>query len=101
MASLQLHNHNAISSSIPSEPTLTLPPNSADYTLDSSASSVINVEPAEGIMIHDIDVDASHTDGEDIDAMDSVRRPDQGEDSKKLLRDHLRKSLNHKVTPSG
>jgi vacuolar fusion protein MON1 len=101
MASLQLYNHNATSSSNPSEPTLNLPPNSADYLLDSSASSVINLEPAEGIMIHDIDVDTSQTDGEDIEAMDKVGQPDTGEDSKKLLRDQLRKSLNHKVTPSG
>lgn len=100
MASLQLHNHNATSST-PSEPILSLPLNSADYTLDSSASSVINVEPAEGILIHDIDVDANQTDGEDIESIDKARQPDQGEDSKKLLRDQLRKSLNHKVTPSG
>ncbi|KAF5315324.1 hypothetical protein D9619_006994 [Psilocybe cf. subviscida] len=100
MASLQLHNHNATSSSVPSDLTLTLPPNSADYLLDSSASSVINVEPAEGILIHDIDIDANNTDGEDIEAIDKVRQPEQGEESKKLLRDQLRKSLNHKVTPS-
>lgn len=74
---------------------------SADNFLDSSASSVIDVEPAEGILIQDIDTDMSHTDTEDIETIDKAAVPTQSDGTKQLLRDQLRKSLTHKAVHAG
>jgi len=55
------------------------------------------MEPAEGILMQDIDADVDHTDAEDLETIDKVAPPAQVEGTKKLLRDQLRKSLTHKA----
>ena len=89
-----IHSHNL-------EPPLPTKSGSGDHVLDSSASSVIGIEPAEGILMQDIDADVDHTDGEDLEAIDKAAPPAQVEGTKKLLRDQLRKSLTHKAAQSG
>jgi len=62
------------------------------------------MEPAEGILIQDIDADRDSTDTEDIDSLDKTRPSsagDQGEGPQQVLRDQLKRSLSHKVTTSG
>jgi len=62
------------------------------------------MEPAEGILIQDIDADRDSTDTEDIDSLDKTRPSsagDQGEGPQQALRDQLKRSLSHKVTTSG
>ena len=70
---------------------------STDYVLDSSASSVIDMDPGEGILIQDID---AQTDAEDVEAIDKafISTPSNGQ--KQLLRDQLR-SLSHRAVQSG
>jgi hypothetical protein len=74
---------------------------SGDHVLDSSASSVIGLEPDEGILVHDIDADVDHTDAEDLETIDKTALPTQEEGTKKRLRDQLRKSLTLKAAQSG
>lgn len=63
--------------------------------LDSSASSVINMDPAEGLLIQDIDTD---TDVEDVrPSSHSIDRDDQKRD----LREELKKSLSKRVAVTG
>lgn len=100
LSNLHIHSHNAT----PSGADISAPPlalTSADQTLNSSASSVIDMEPAEGILIQDLDADVEQTDAEDVVSIDKAVANVQAEDTKKLLRDQLRKSLNHKVAHTG
>lgn len=102
LSNLHIHSHNSGSTSPRSN--LEIPPlpmKSGDHVLNSSASSVMDVEPAEGILIQDMDADTSQTDTEDIETMDISRAPPQSEGSKQLLRDQLRKSLSHKAVHPG
>ena len=63
----------------------------------SSASSVIDMDPGEGILIQDIDAEVDQTDSEDVDkAFVSTSSDDQ----KQLLRDQLR-SLGHRTVQPG
>ncbi|KJA17430.1 hypothetical protein HYPSUDRAFT_1016123 [Hypholoma sublateritium FD-334 SS-4] len=99
LSNLHIHSHNATSS----EPDLYLPTaalRSADQTLNSSSSSVIDMEPAEGILIQDIDTDIERTEAEDVPSIDAATTSAQAEGTKNLLRDQLR-SLSQKVTHSG
>jgi len=62
--------------------------------LDSSASSVINMDVAEGLLLQEID--AESTDMEDLETLDKsglISRDEQ----KQALRDQLKKSLNQQV----
>jgi len=81
-------------------PSLPKQSGSGDHVLDSSASSVIGLEPDEGILVQDIDADVDHTDVEDLETIDKTA-PAQVEGTKKRLRDQLRKSLTHKAAQSG
>jgi hypothetical protein len=100
LSNLHIHSHNLIPSQM--EP-LSLPKQSGsgDHVLDSSASSVIGLEPDEGILVHDIDADVDHTDAEDLETIDKTALPTQEEGTKKRLRDQLRKSLTLKAAQSG
>jgi len=63
--------------------------------LDSSASSVINMDVAEGLLLQEID--AESTDMEDLETLDKsglIGRDEQ----KQALRDQLKKSLNQQVS---
>ena len=73
---------------------------SADYLLDSSASSVIDMDPGEGILIQDIDAEVDQTDGEDTETIDKAFVSTSSDGQKQLLRDQLR-SLSHRVVQSG
>ncbi len=67
--------------------------------LDSSASSVINMDPAEGLLIQDIDTD---TDVEDLDsARPSTSHSIDRDDQKRDLREQLKRSLTERVTATG
>ncbi|KAF8158266.1 trafficking protein Mon1-domain-containing protein [Crassisporium funariophilum] len=58
------------------------------------------MDPAEGILIQDIDADVGHTDAEDIETLDKSVLPVQSDGPKKLLRDQLRKTLSHRAAQS-
>ncbi|KAG6907859.1 hypothetical protein DXG01_007123 [Tephrocybe rancida] len=96
LSNLHIHSHSVESSSnIPPVPTL--PSHSSSLALDSTASSVINLDLNEGILIQDGDVEAEEP--EEMNVMPLESDIDRGdEESKKTLRDHLRKTLNHTIT---
>lgn len=97
LSSLHIHSHNT-------PPYTDSPPfqlKSAEHFLDSSASSVIDVEPPEGLLIHDLDAETNPSDTEDIYAADQAPGPAPGEESKHLLREQLKKSLNQRVSQAG
>jgi hypothetical protein len=81
-----------------SAPTITFqpPPNPA---LDSTASSVVNLDLNEGILIQDVDAETDTVDGEDVTVMGIVHTTDEA--SKKSLRDQLRKTLSHRPSRPG
>ncbi|KAF9534492.1 trafficking protein Mon1-domain-containing protein [Crepidotus variabilis] len=97
LSNLHIHSHNMVPNQMDNRSS-TSPP-ATDYALDSSASSVINVEPAEGLLIQDID--AEHTDTEDTESFDKSPPPgvvqDQSEGPKQALREKLRKSLSQRA----
>ncbi|KAI0320195.1 trafficking protein Mon1-domain-containing protein [Amylostereum chailletii] len=64
--------------------------------IESSASSVFNVDMNEGILVPEADADVSTVDGEAGSAMGRSSSPAGDESSKKALRDQLRKTLSKK-----
>src|SRR5882757_707562 len=60
----------------------------ADYLLDSSASSVIDMDPGEGILIQDIDAEVQ-TDAEDVETIDKAYVSTSSDGQKQFLRDQL------------
>ena len=58
------------------------------------------MEPAEGMLIQDIDTDIERTYAEDVASIDTAAASGQAEGTRNLLRDQLR-SLSQKVTHSG
>ncbi|KAJ6525298.1 trafficking protein Mon1-domain-containing protein [Mycena vulgaris] len=96
LSNLRVHSYGAGSSTVAtseSAPTVTFqpPPNPA---LDSTASSVVNLDLNEGILIQDVDADTDTVDGEEITVMGIVNTTDEA--SKKSLRDQLRRTLSHR-----
>jgi hypothetical protein len=68
---------------------------------ESSASSIINVDVSEGILVPEADAEVGLVDAEAGSAYVSASSPVGGEASKKALRDHLRKTLNKKDSYTG
>lgn len=77
---------------------MTFPSSPPREHLDSSASSVINMDVAEGLLLQEID--AESTDTEDLEALDKSGRV-SGDEQKQALRDQLKKSLNQPVSVTG
>jgi hypothetical protein len=69
-----------------------------DTALDSSASSVAE---AEGILVQDAGADLAAIDDGEISAVGTLAAGSSDEDSKKTLRDQLRKTLSQKTSFSG
>jgi hypothetical protein len=66
----------------------------------SSASSVIDMDPGEGILIQDIDAETDQTDTEDVEINDKVFvSTSTSDDQKQLLRDKLRSLTQRTVQP--
>ena len=63
----------------------------------SSASSVIDMDPGEGILIQDIDAEGDQTDTEDVDKVFVSTSTSDGQ--KQLLRDQLRSLSQRTVQP--
>ena len=61
---------------------------------------MVDMEPAEGMLIQDIDTDIERTYAEDVASIDTTAASGQAEGTRNLLRDQLR-SLSQKVTHSG
>lgn len=68
---------------------------------ESSASSVINLDMNEGILVPEIDAEVDTVDGEAGSAIGHAALPAGDEASKKALRDQLRRTLNKKESLSG
>ena len=68
---------------------------------ESSASSIINVDMSEGILVPEADAEVGLADTEAGNAYVSVSTPAGDEASKKALRDHLRRTLNKKDSYTG
>ena len=68
---------------------------------ESSASSIINVDMGEGILVPEADAEVGVADGEVGNAYVSASSPIGDEASKKALRDHLRKTLSKKGSYTG
>ncbi|KAH0586153.1 hypothetical protein H2248_007418 [Termitomyces sp. 'cryptogamus'] len=68
--------------------------------LDSTASSVINLDLNEGILVHDGDVEKECPEEINVTTLESnIQRSDEA--SKRTLRDHLRRTLSHATIRSG
>ena len=66
----------------------------------SSASSVIDMDPGEGILIQDIDAEADQTDTEDVETnANAYVSTSTSDDQKQLLRDQLRNMSQRIVQP--
>ncbi|KAL0069868.1 Vacuolar fusion protein mon1 [Marasmius tenuissimus] len=93
LSNLHVHSYNSSSTSSSPPPVPLLP---ASYNLDSSASSVVNLDLNEGILIQDAEAEA------DVAEEDVVVAPPEGsatdEDTKKMLREQLRKTLSYKTS---
>lgn len=70
-----------------------------EQALESSASSIMNVDMSEGILIQDIDNDTDITEEDSIEATRSAVATN--EDSKKFLREKLRRTLSGKLAHTG
>jgi signal transduction protein with GAF and PtsI domain len=68
---------------------------------ESSASSIINVDMSEGILVPEADAEVGIVDGEAGNAYVRASHPIGDEASKKALRDHLRRTLNKKDSYPG
>lgn len=92
LSNLHVHSHAspAIHSAL-----LSLPTQSTNHELDSSASSVIE---ADGILVHGVDAEVDTVDGDDGNAVGFVVAD---EDSKKNLRDQLRQTLSKRQLSVG
>ncbi|KAJ6475067.1 trafficking protein Mon1-domain-containing protein [Mycena vitilis] len=95
LSNLRVHSFGGSSIIAVSEsaPTVTFQPPS-NPALDSTASSVVNLDLNEGILIQDVDSEAETADGEDVNVMGIVNTTDEA--SKKNLRDQLRRTLSHR-----
>ncbi|KAF7314479.1 hypothetical protein MKEN_00920900 [Mycena kentingensis (nom. inval.)] len=90
LSNLQVrYSSGTTAEAIPPVPT----PPQPQSTLDSTASSVVNLDLNEGILIQDVDADTDTVDGEEITGILSASTD---EASKKSLRDQLRRTLSHK-----
>ncbi|KAL0581169.1 Vacuolar fusion protein mon1 [Marasmius crinis-equi] len=91
LSSLRVHSYNNSTTDSPPPP---VPPLPTNHNLDSSASSVVNLDMNEGILIQDAEAEA------DVAEEDVVITPPEGsatdEEAKKMLRDQLRKTLSYK-----
>lgn len=66
----------------------------------SAASSVIDMDPGEGILIQDIDAETDQTDTEDVETTDKVFvSTSTSDDQKQLLRNQLRSLSQRTVQP--
>ena len=100
-SSLRVHSRqdpNQGSSNTPPMDAMSLSSSPPREHLDSSASSVINMDVAEGLLLREID--AESTDMEDLEAIDKFGLISR-EEQKQALRDQLKKSLNHQVLANG
>lgn len=68
---------------------------------ESSASSIVNVDMGEGILVPEADAEVGLADTEAGNAYASVSTPAGDEASKRALRDHLRRTLNKKDSYPG
>ncbi|KAH7885260.1 DUF254-domain-containing protein [Phlebopus sp. FC_14] len=66
--------------------------------LESSASSVINLDLNEGILVHDVDAEVDTVDSEETTAVGQIDEV-ADEESRKSLRDRLRRTLSVKEPP--
>ncbi|EKM79357.1 hypothetical protein AGABI1DRAFT_74328 [Agaricus bisporus var. burnettii JB137-S8] len=89
LSSLHIHSHGTPTPNEPEVPPVPYP--QRDQVLESSASSVVNVDTNEGIWIQDMDTDTDITEEDPFEAAHPVAATN--EESKKFLRDQLRKTL--------
>ncbi|KAJ7133021.1 trafficking protein Mon1-domain-containing protein [Mycena filopes] len=95
LSNLRVHSYGAGSSTVAtseSAPTVSFHPQ-PNPSLDSTASSVVNLDLNEGILIQDVDGDADTVDGEEITVVMGIVNAATDEASKKSLRDQLRRTL--------
>ncbi|KAK7048518.1 trafficking protein Mon1-domain-containing protein [Favolaschia claudopus] len=96
LSNLRVHSFGSGSSTVATSevaPTVSFQP-ATSSSLDSTASSVVNLDLNEGILIQDVDAETDTADGEDITVMGIVHATDEA--SKKNLRDQLRRTLSHR-----
>lgn len=72
---------------------------SREQVLESSASSIINVDLNEGILIQDIDTDTDIAEEDSVEV--TLPAVVTNENSKRLLREQLRKTLSSKQVEKG
>ncbi|KAF5330264.1 hypothetical protein D9758_014446 [Tetrapyrgos nigripes] len=99
ITNLRVHSQNAgVSAVAAASPTPVIP---LTTNLDSSASSVINMDLNEGILVQDVEAEVD-TMEEDVVVERKEDSKIMDEENKRLLRDKLRKTLSHKASrPDG
>ncbi|KAJ7195429.1 trafficking protein Mon1-domain-containing protein [Mycena pura] len=96
LSNLRVHSYTSGLSTVTAAPTvISQPP--LNPALDSTASSVVNLDLNEGILIQDTDAETDIVDSEEITVMGIVNATDEA--SKKSLRDQLRRTLSNKQLP--
>jgi len=95
LSNLHIHSHNTAVEIPP------IPPHPQNSVLNSSASSVVNLDLNEGILLQDVDAEVDTVDSEDVTVMGLVDSSAGDEDSKKTLRDQLRNTLSHRPSRPG
>jgi hypothetical protein len=95
LSSLHIRNHSIEPLALPSAP-----PTAQSQALESSASSVFTVDLNEGILLQSDDTETEEAEENTVVNRDSdVDRVD--EDSKRTLRDQLRRTLSRKASGTG
>ncbi|KAJ8509306.1 hypothetical protein ONZ45_g8521 [Pleurotus djamor] len=85
-----------ITPSVSTDSSPPLPGHVPNHILDSAASSVLDLDMNEGILLQDADADVDAAEGDEVHVMGSLDTTAGSEDSKQSLREQLRKTLNHK-----
>ncbi|TFK27965.1 DUF254-domain-containing protein [Coprinopsis marcescibilis] len=93
LSNLRVHSHSLSPPQVPEASSL----RPKDAVLDSSASSVVNIDMAEGIIMQETESTADSLDNDDRASMSTnVNQTMSHADSKQLLRQQLKKSLSNK-----
>lgn len=97
LSNLHIHGHNAAAPGDSDAPPLPAFPR--EQVLESSASSMINVDMNDGILIQDMDTDTDITEEDSAEVARQVTITN--EESKRFLREQLRKTLSGKQVQAG
>src|SRR5262245_41971563 len=101
LTNLHAHAHSQASQGSPPRPANHLTFDPTPQVLDSSASSIVDVDMSGGILVQDVESEAELVDVEDGNAVGQMANTAGADESKKTLRDQLRRTLSQKRSMTG